>query len=858
MRGENAAGRRSGGIMTVFPDTAPALLGFDAVRARLATHALGREAADRLAALGPFTNADAARREIARVAALAEVLRFDDPLPFERMPDLRSVLRRVAPEGGTAAPEDLLAVRMALDTARRMRAYLDVRRARHPDLAPLADALTPLPDVEARLARTISDEGTVRDDASDALRRLRRDLVRLRQSHRDAVVGELKRAAALGIAAADEPTVRAGRLVIALKAEARRKIPGVVHDVSATGQTVFLEPAAVFDAANDVREAELAEAREVERVLAEASAAVRARLPEIKDSHRALVALDVVRAKARLAVELDAVPAEMGDEGIVDLRAARHPALVLRFAAEAERGGHAQPGGASASHTLTTSPPHHPARAVVPLTLRLDGETRGLVITGPNAGGKSVALKTVGLFALMQAAGLLLPAAPGTRVDAFARLYADIGDAQNLDDDLSTFSSHVARLRHIVSGERRGDPGAAMRGALVLLDEAGTGTDPAEGGPLAQSVVERIVAGDGRVVATTHVGALKAFAHAHPHVANGAMVFDRETLAPTYRFAAGIPGSSYAFEIAERGGLDASVIARARSLAGERQGSLEDLLLDVQARVATLDRERADLATASAEAARIRTDFEHRRGELRRQRDALRAEALADAARIVREANAAVERTVREIKEAQAEPEATKAAREALAAVRASVERRQQKTERRQTAQARGPASGATSGPVQAASKATPAPAFATGDQVIVDEGTTVGTVMSVEKGEAVVAAGAFRMRVALGRLRRVGGKKAQEIEVRRTASASMPILSASTRLDVRGLRADEALADLPRFLDSAVAAGVGAVDILHGKGTGALRATIRDWLAGEPDVLGVEDARPEAGGAGVTVVTLR
>lgn len=814
--------RRSRTTMILFPDTAPALLGFDAVRARLAAHALGPEAADRLAALGPFADADAARREIARVAALADVLRFDDPLPFERAPDLRAVLRRVAPEGGTAAPEDLLTVRLALDTARRLRAYLDARREKHPALAPVADGLIPLPDLEARLARTIGDDGLVRDDASDELRRLRRSLVRLRQTHRDAVIGELKRAAGMGVAAADEPTVRSGRLVIAIRAEARRRIPGVVHDVSATGQTVFLEPASVFDAANDVRETEVAEAREVERVLAEASAAVRAHLPEVKAGHRALVSLDVLRAKARLAVETDAHAAEMGEGGVIDLRAARHPALVLRFAAERQSG--------------------ESDRSVVPLTLRLDGDTRALIVTGPNAGGKSVALKTVGLFVLMQASGLLLPSAPGSRVDAFTRLYADVGDAQSLDDDLSTFSSHVARLRRILDDA---DAAGSMTGALVLLDEAGTGTDPAEGGPLAQAVLERLVDADARIVATTHIGALKAFAHEHPHAANGAMVFDRETLAPTYRFAAGIPGSSYAFEIAGRGGLDPSLLERARALAGTRSSALEDLLLDVQERVAALDRERAALYDALDQAEAAQADYTRRREDLRTRRDALRAEALAEADRIVRDANAAVERAVREIREAQAAPEATKAARETLAAVRESVEKRREKAAKKQAATGK---------------PAPPAPTagIAVGDQVVMDEGTTVGTVESIDHKEAVVVAGAFRMRVGLDRLRRVGGPKRQEVEVRRTASGSMPVLGASTRLDVRGLRADEALADLPRFIDNAVAAGLETVEVLHGKGTGALRAALRDWLAGEPDVLATDDARPEFGGAGVTVVTLR
>jgi DNA mismatch repair protein MutS2 len=797
--------------LQLFPDTAAGLLGFDAVRARLVQHATGPEAAETLAALHPFGSADAARAEMARTADLADALRFDDPVPFAHADDLRPVLRRIAPEGGRAAAEDLLALRRTLETVRLLGAYLGARRTKYAALAALADALVAQPALERRLAATVDDEGRVRDDASAELSRLRRTLARARQGLRDAVLTALKSAQAAGIAAADEPTIRAGRLVIALKAEARRKVPGFVHDVSATGQTVFLEPASALDLGNDVRELELAEVREVERVLLAASDEARQALPALRDAARALVAFDVLRAKARLALDLDAVLVTVGTEGVLDLRQARHAALVLRFREE--------------------------GRTVVPLTLRLDGEARTLVITGPNAGGKSVALKTAGLCALMAGCGLLVPAAPETRVDFFSALLVDIGDAQSLEDDLSTFTSHVARLRHIL---REAGPGA-----LVLLDEAGTGTDPAEGGALAQAVLETLTAADARTVATTHIGALKAFAHAHPHARNGAMRFDRETLAPTYVFDAGVPGSSFAFEVAARGGLAAPVIERARALVGAQGTALEDLILSFQDRTRALDAALRDAETARKEAEAARADFAERRDTIRRQRDTLRAEALAEAERIVREANAAVERTIREIREAEAAPEATRAAREALAEVRETVERQREKTERR--ARPKPPPS-------------APRERIAVGDQVVLDGGTSVLEVLAIEGKEAVLAAGPIRLRAAFPRLLKVGGPQRQRIEVRQVSAApqGLAALGASTRLDVRGHRPTEALAELPRFIDAAVAAGAERVEVLHGKGTGALRIAIRDWLDEQPEVLGAEDALPEQGGAGVTVVTLR
>lgn len=804
--------------MLLYPESAAAQLGFDAVRQRLAHHALGDEAHERLSRLGPFRSLDDARAGLARVAELADVLRFDDPIPLGPMLDLREPMRRIAPEDAVAEADDLVGIRRTLESVRRLRAYFDARAAKYPNLAAVAAPLAPAPDLERTLDRVFGDDGRLRDDASPELARLRRDLARLAQNLRDAVLDEMRRAVQNGFAADEQPTLRGGRFVLPIRAEAKRKIAGFVHDTSATGQTVYLEPASVLDLGNDLREREAAERREVERILRETTAAVRAHLPALRPSLRALVALDLLQAKARLALDLDAQPFEMEGGGAIRLVKAKHAALVLRFAAE----------------TLPGTPP----RDVVPLSLALDDDARTLVITGPNAGGKSVAMKTVGLCAVMAACGLLLPAAPGTRVDFFDRLYADIGDAQSLDDDLSTFSSHVARLRQILKG--------AGPGTLVLLDEAGTGTDPAEGGALAQAVLERLTDAGARTMATTHIGALKAFAHDHPHVRNGAMRFDTDTLAPTYRFDPDVPGASYALEVAARGGLDARLLDRARELAGTQSAALSDLILDFQTKARTLDDRLAEAAAQQKTADAARHDFEQRRDQMRRQRDSLRAEALAEADRILKDANAAVERTIREIKEAQAAPEATKAAREALAETRTTVERRKGKTDRRVK---------------QSAPRAPSTPAalvpLAVGDQVLLDGGATPMQVLEMRGAKATVASGIVKMTVETSRLRRVSGRAAQAFEVRQT-TGGLGALTAQTHLNVIGKRLDEALAELPRFLDAAAASGLPSVDILHGKGTGALRKGIRDWLTEQPHVVGFGDGPVDGGGAGLTVVTLR
>ena len=381
----------------------------------------------------------------------------------------------------------------------------------------------------------------------------------------------------------------------------------------------------------------------------------------------------------------------------------------------------------------------------------------------------------------------------------------------------------------------------------MLLDEAGTGTDPAEGGALAQAVLERLTEAGARTLATTHIGALKAFAHEHPHVRNGAMRFDTDTLAPTYLFDPDVPGSSYALEVAARGGLDAALLERARSLSGSQAAALSDLVLSFQAKAQALDVRLLEAERQERDASAARHDFEQRRDQMRQQRDRLRAEALAEADRIVKDANAAVERTIREIKEAQAAPEATKAAREVLAEARSGIEKRKGKTERRVRATApRAPSTPAALVPL------------AVGDQVLLDGAGGAMTVVALSGKKATVSMGSVKMTVEAARLRRVGGRAAQAFEVRQGAAAGMSALSARTHLDVRGLRLDEALAELPRFLDSAHLAGVESVEVLHGKGTGALRQGIRDWLTEQPSVVGLADASWDGGGPGITVVTLR
>lgn len=805
--------------MQLHPADAEQKLGFHLVRRRLEGHALSTLGRERLAALAPLGSRRLVERALAEVAELQELLRGGEPLPLHPIHDVRAALRRAQPRDAMLPGEELAEVGAVLGTMRRAHAFFRARREEAPQTAALAARILPNEDLEAHIARTVDERGQVRDTASRELQRIAAALAERRGRLQSTLLQALREASARGFAAEEQPTIRNGRAVIPVRAEARRRVEGFVHDVSATGQTVYVEPAAVLDLNNEVRELELERAREIERLLRALTQHLRSVLPEVREGLEVLARLDALQAKARLANELDALAPEINDAGLVRIVRGRNPALLIHVRREArEEGG--------------------PPRAVVPLDAELSDATRTLVITGPNAGGKSVALASVGLFALMAACGLPVPAAPGTSLPVFARLFVDIGDQQSIEEDLSTFTSHLSNLRRVLA--------EADEGALVLIDEAGTGTDPAEGGALAQAVLEALTRRGARTVATTHHGTLKAFAHETPGVENASMEFDRETLAPTYRFQMGVPGSSYAFEIAERVGLEEGVIARARDLAGEQKTALEDLIATFEARTQELEEELARARAEARRAEQTRRSFEGRERALKQREGEILEKALAEADRLVAEANARVERTIREIKEAQAEREQTRAARERLEGFRERVEARRTKARRRAPR------------PKPEAEARTEAGPIRVGDQVRLD-GSAVGEVLELSEREALVALGQMKVRARLERLAKVGGPRRQRVEVRAPSGrSSMPALEARSRIDVRGRRVEEAIPEVMRLVDEAVMAGLERVEVLHGTGTGALRAALREYLATRAEVAGAEDAPWEHGGPGVTVVALR
>lgn len=771
-------------------EKALATLEFTTVRAMLAERtgfAPGREVAE---ALVPATTLADAERLQDETAAARELLRDVPSAGIGGAKDIRDALRRAA-LGGVLDPAQLTA---AADTVRAAEhLWADVRgRAA---LAGRTKFARPPAAVAAAIEHAISANAEILDRASPALAGARAEL-RSAQSRLQQRLDTLLRSPDL-VRVLQDPIVtqRGGRYVVPVKAEHRASVKGIVHDQSASGATVFIEPLEILEANNKVREAELAERAAVQAVLDGLSRQVERAGDDLRATVDALAALDAILARALLAEALDGVRPGLNTTGTLDLIGARHPLLVAR-------GGD-----------------------VVAIDVRLGSDFRALVITGPNTGGKTVTLKTIGLLVLMAQAGLQVPAERGSTLPVVPGVYADIGDEQSIAQSLSTFSSHLRNVVATLAGARAGD--------LALLDEIGAGTDPDEGAALAMAVLETLLERGVLVAATTHYPELKAFALNTPGVANASVEFDAETLRPTYRVHVGLPGASNAFAIASRLGLARDVLDRAEAHLSDLHRSLERTLREAE-------RQRIDLAASMEEARVAQADAQAALQEARREAARLRREAADDALRARRESEEVVLQARRALRQAESARERS-SRRDLLSEARAALEEAETAARRREAPAAPPPTGDET---------------FQVGDRVIVEGTTETATVMSVdERGQAEVAGGALRLRVPVGSLRRAPDAGPRIESTRPLVSGG--VTGVPLQLDLRGARAEDALLELDRYLNDAALAGYDRVRVVHGKGTGALRAAVGQALAKHPLVRTHEIASRTEGGEGATIVTL-
>ena len=712
-----------------------------------------------------------------------------------------------AARGGRLEPEQFLGIAETLDAATRLATSLaDERR---PLLRDLGRELHPLPAVRSTLARSFDPVGELLDTASPRLGGLRAAVRvaydRLRR-RLDALVG-----AELGGALQDPiVTLRNGRYVVPVKAEARSRVKGIVHDASGSGQTLFIEPLVAVELGNAWREAQAAEQEEVARILDELSALIAVNAAALRETLDALARFDLWAAKASLAADMDATRAETADRPEVVLLSARHPGLIGR---------------------------------VVPIDIRIGDGYTALVVTGPNTGGKTVTLRTLGLLSLMHQAGLHVPAEAGSKLPVWRDVFADIGDEQSVAQSLSTFSGHLRRITTIVS--------EAGPDTLVLLDELGAGTDPTEGSALAQALLDHFIRAGAIVAATTHYAELKAYAHTTAGARNAAVEFDLDTLSPTYRLTIGLPGGSQAFAIAERLGLPEAIVADARSRLTEAQRSFEATLAAIRETEGETSEALERARSAEQRASEALSTAQEERRRARRERDEQ-----------VRAARDEAERIVAEL-------------REELAATRKMLERETVTAASLDAAMSRAEMLAArlpsAETPADEPLRETAAPrTWKVGDRARSGSGGWEGRIAALEKGgrRATLEAGGLRVTVevddlqpALGVPTSVGGGTGRGGGAAAASNAATLRLerarTVASSLDLRGARVEEALETLDRYLDDAGVAGLGSATIIHGLGTGALRDAVRTAAASHPLVRSVRPGERGEGGDGATVVTL-
>ncbi len=842
----------------LYPSNIEQKIGFSDIRALLREYcafSLGREEAD---AISYLTDYQAIKHLLCEANEMLSILQ-DASLAFPHceMHDMRESLSRIRIEGLFLDEDELFALRKALDAVLQYLLFFDTLPAeRFPVLhgfTPAAseiDEPVPFKDILRELDRILDKYGQLRDNASPELAKIRRELTVAQGSVSRVLASILRKAQSDGMISQDvTPTMREGRMVIPVPPAYKRRLGGIVHDESATGKTVYVEPQEVVEANNRIRELEGDERRERARILQEFAAYLRPHAAGIKSSQYYLGHIDFLRAKARLAQELQAIAPDFMDKPFIDLRNARHPLLFLNFKKQ--------------------------GREVVPLNLRLENGSnqaahnqsapengRILVISGPNAGGKSVCLKTVVLLQYMLQCGLLIPVREDSRCGLFHSLFIDIGDEQSIEDDLSTYSSHLANMKAFVRN--------ANGRSLFLIDEFGGGTEPLLGGAIAEAVLTRLNNLGAFGVITTHYTNLKHFADNHPGVINGAMLYDRGALRPLFMLSIGQPGSSFAIEIARQIGLPEEIIAQAKDLVGEDNIQYDRSLQDIARDKRYWAEKRKEVHAREKELAELKSRYETEMEGIRQKRKEVLLKAKEDAANLLQQSNKTIENTIRQIKESAADKERTKQARQRVENLKDSI---QSSLANSANKEKRAPQKPANANANANASTKAETPVLTVGCKVRIHGQEAIGEIVEMNEKQAVVAYGLLQSRVPLKKLEYVSNRQAKKAETKSSLANGFEHLTLHTQhsslmdslrakkanfhdeLDLRGFRADDALQEVMNYIDDAIMVGASEVRILHGTGTGALKQVVRDYLRQQRRVVAFHDGDPDKGGAGLTIV---
>lgn len=829
----------------IYPANFESKIGFDRIRALIAERCNTEAARTKLDEHRFSSRREVVENRIASADEMRTIIQMEHEFPNEEFCDLTALIAKVRVEGTFLDLEEAVLLARALRQVDAISRFIRSReRAVYPTLHRLTEDVISLEAIANHIDSLIDRFGQMRDSASDELYRIRR-AIREREGQASKRLQQVLQAAkSAGIVEADATlSIRDGRAVIPVSAGNKRKLNGFVQGESATGKTVFIEPVEVVELNNELRELEYAERREIVRILSELTDRIRPEIDTIEASADYLATIDMLRAKGRFAAENGCVRPIVSLDGRMELRTARHPLLAIALAKE--------------------------KKSVVPLDMVLNGEKRILVISGPNAGGKSVCLKTVGLLQYMFQCGFPIPCGENSELPLFESIFIDIGDEQSIDNDLSTYSSHLMNMKNMLSG--------ASSRTLVLIDEFGTGTEPIMGGAIAEAILEQLVERGTYGVITTHYSNIKYFASNHEGVENGAMMFDVQNIRPLFRLEMGKPGSSFAVEIARKIGLPEQIIRTASEKAGSDHINIERQLREIARDRRYWEQKRDRIRIADRKVEELETSYAEQLSRIKAERQQIIREAKEEAQRLIADANRQIENTIRTIRESQAEKELTRLARKELDDVRertardeaaeaersARVDREMERIERRRQRREERKAAGGKSESAEVVEKQIPR-VIEVGTKVRIKNQDGVGEVQEVKGKKATVAFGHILTTVALDRLEAVSNAEYKR-QTRPTTARTVVSVDVSQRklnfkdnIDVRGMRAVDALEAVQSFIDDAIMVGIGSVSILHGKGTGALKEEIRRYLRTVPDVATAADEHVDRGGAGITIVTFR
>lgn len=775
-----------------------------------------------------------------------------DDFPLQYFFDMRASIKRIRIEGTHLEENEIFDLRRSLETIAGIVKFLnrsdDDGNYDYPTLHALTENVLTFPDLIRRIDQILDKYGKIKDTASPRLAEIRSQLRKAEGSVSRTLYNILRAAQSEGLVEKDvTPTLRDGRLVVPIAPAMKRRIKGIVHDESSTGKTVFVEPTEVVEANNRIRELEADERREIIVILTEFSKLVRPHVDDIIYAYQLLAEIDFIRARAEFARLTNGIEPEVSAKPVVDWITAKHPLLWLALKKQ--------------------------DKPIVPLDIMLTKDRHILIISGPNAGGKSVCLKTVGLLQYMLQCGLSIPVSERSKVGIFADIMIDIGDEQSIENDLSTYSSHLLNMKNMMK--------QANENTLLLIDEFGTGTEPQIGGAMAEAVLNQFVKKHAWGVITTHYQNLKHYADSHDGIANGAMLYDRHEMRPLFQLAIGQPGSSFAIEIARKTGIPDEVIREASDIVGSDYIQSDKYLQDIVRDKRYWENKRQNVHQREKDLEKTIAKYEEEIKELAQKRKEILRQAKEQAQELLKESNRNIENTIREIRECQAEKEETKRLREELNAFKEDVseidtksaddlieKKMRQIMERKERREKRKKDKKENAGKPTTIGTKLPTPSalaeqqtFCVGDNVRMRGLTTVGTVEAISGKEATVIFGDVRTKVKMSRLEHT--TKTPETtqpatfgiskETRQTIDSHK--LNFHQDLDVRGMRGDEALNAVQHFIDDAILVGMSRVRILHGKGNGILRQLIRQYLQSVPNVTSCKDEHVQFGGAGITVV---